>query len=421
MQRPFIAFFCIAFSFCLYACFPKEKDKNNSQAIDTTAGLPETLPQAQIDEKFLNLVKEIKPTKFVVYANDVEQFFRTKIAPQIEEEKEFAGFLSRQVIDELGLPQMEFAKGNKVWIQNKWINKNFIVLLAGVSPDGMLREELHYYLLTFSLEGKLINYIPWALFREISPSIETKSFSTWEEYKVKSHFEQIFYGQFQQKRYVKTITEYQIDERGWFEKVSDKKRESFEDNAEIEIADKKRMSEIYDIFPFQEEGFSLSERDIKVKEDEDNAFLEIEKSDEMSPPKTVYFTYFVDNSQNKTFGHQYYAMGTVGDSDYNTEFYRIEGKMWKNVTDEICPTLSFKDFWDSSEELPPLKIFNRFAIKYQLPQNGTTVVATLEEQSLVDADIDLKAFERYKRKITYRKIDLKWNMDKGVFEIGKKY
>ena len=404
----------------LYACSSKNKNEENKQAIDTTAGLPETLPQAQIDEKFLNLVKEIRPAKFVMYATDVEKHFRDKIAPQIEEGKDFAGFLPHQLIVEMGIPQTEFSKEHKVWIQNKWVQQNFILLLLGASPNGMLQEQTDYYLLTFSLEGNFLDYISWASFAEISPSIDRKSFSVWNEYEIKAHFEDIFYTMTNQKRFVKTIIEYQINEKGIFEKILHTKRESLEEGENIDIEEEKSISKIYTLFPFQPEGFSLSDKNLKVKEDAGNAFLELEQSDEMSPPKLVYFTYFTDNSEKKTFGYQYFAQGTVGASDHEIQFYRVEGKKWRNITDEICPQLSFKDFWDSTNEMPSLKIRNHFQLKYQLPQVGTSILVTLEEQPLVDSGIDFEEFEKVKKQIRYKTIELKWNMEKGVFELGKK-
>ncbi len=402
-----------------WACSPKSSNQEPPKSIDTTSGLPETLPQAQIDEKFLNLVKEIKPAKFVMYADEVEKNFRAKIAPQIEEGKDFTGFLPPKLSQEMGLPQVEFGKAFKVWIQNKWVQKNFVMLLVGTSPNGMLMEQVDFYLLTFSLDGKLVDYAPWACFAEISPTTERKSFSTWNEHEVKAHFQEVHRNTTQQKKFVKTIIEYQISEKGLFEKISSIKRESFEENENIDL-EEKSISNIYALFPFQPEGFSLSDKNLKVKEDAANGFLELEQSGEMSPPKFVYFTYFTDNSQNKTFGYQYFAQGTVGASDHNTQFFRVEGKTWKNVTDEICPLLSFKDFWGNDAEIPALKIRNHFQIKYQLPQAGTQVLATLEEIPLIDAGIEPEQFEKVLKQIRYKTIELNWNMDKGVFEIGKK-
>ncbi len=403
----------------LWACSPKSSNQEPPQAIDTTAGLPETLPQAQIDEKFLKLVKEIKPAKFVMYADEVEKKFRAKIAPQIEEGKDFTGFLPPQISQEMGLPQVEFGKAFKMWIQNKWVQKNFVLLLVGTSPNGMLMEQVDFYLLTFSLDGKLVDYAPWARFAEISPTTERKSFSTWNEYEVKVHFQEVYHSTTQQKKFVKTLIEYQISEKGLFEKISSIKRESFEENENIDL-EEKSISNIYALFPFQPEGFSLSDKNLKVREDAANAFLELEQSDEMSPPTFVYFTYFTDNSQNKTFGYQYFAQGTVGANDHDTQFFRVEGKTWKNVTDEVCPLLSFKDFWGNDAEMPSLKVRNYFQIKYQLPQTGTQILATLEEIPLVDAGIEPEQFEKALKQIRYKIIELDWNMDKGVFEIGKK-
>lgn len=402
-----------------WACSPKSSNQESPKSIDTTAGLPETLPQAQIDEKFLNLVKEIKPAKFVMYADEVEKTFRTKIIPYFDEGKDFTGFLAPKLSQEMGLPQVEFGKEFKVWIQNKWVEKNFVLLLVGTSPNGMLLEQVDFYLLSFSLDGKLLDYIPWAKFAEISPTTERKSFSAWNEYEAKAHFQEIYRNTTQQKKFVKTIIEYQISEKGLFEKLSSIKRESFEENENVDL-EEKSISNIYALFPFQPEGFSLSDKNLKVREDATNAFLELEQSNEMSPPIFVYFTYFSDNLQNKTFGYQYFAQGTVGASDHDTQFYRVEGKTWKNVTDEICPFLSFKDFWGNDAEMPSLKIRNHFQIKYQLPQAGTQVLATLEQIPLVDAGIEPEQYEKALKQIRYKTIELKWNMDKGVFEIGKK-
>ncbi|MFN3316389.1 MAG: hypothetical protein ACK40K_06230, partial [Raineya sp.] len=67
MQKLFLI---LAFLILLSSCSKKEQKQTQMQAIDTTAGLPETLPQAQIDEKFLNYIKEIRPARFVMYEDD---------------------------------------------------------------------------------------------------------------------------------------------------------------------------------------------------------------------------------------------------------------------------------------------------------------------------------------------------------------
>ncbi|MFN3315396.1 MAG: hypothetical protein ACK40K_01185, partial [Raineya sp.] len=72
---------------------------------------------------------------------------------------------------------------------------------------------------------------------------------------------------------------------------------------------------------------------------------------------------------------------------------------WKNVTDEICPQLTFKDFWGNSDEMPALKIRNYFQIKYQLPQAGTSVLVTLEEIPLIDSGIEPNEFEKVLKKL----------------------
>lgn len=403
------------------ACSPKNKDKNqtSSQVVDTSNSFPEALPQALKDERFLNLVKDIKPAKFVVYADEAQRSFRTKIAPQIEDEKDFVGFLPTKLTQEMGLPQVEFGKENWVWIQNKWVQKNFVLLLVGTSPKGMLREQVDFYLVTFQLNGKFIDYIPWAYFAEISPTTEKKSFSFWNEFEVKAHFEEVKHST-EQKRYIKTIITYELSEKGKFEQTSFIRRESLENNEDIVLDEEKSIAELYALFPFQPEGFSLSSPNLKVNEDKSNAFLELEQSDDMSPPRIVYFTYFTDNEKRKTFGYQYFAQGTVAANEQDIQFFRVEGKMWKNVTDEIFPLLSFKDFWESSAELPELKIRNHFQIKYQLPQKGTNIIATLEEIPLIDANIEPEQFEKVKKQITYKTIELNWNMDKAIFEIRKK-
>lgn len=403
------------------ACSPKNKDKNqtNSQVVDTSNSFPEALPQALKDERFLNLVKEIKPAKFVVYANEVERNFRTKIAPQIEDEKDFAGFLSNKLTQEMGLPQVEFGKENWVWIQNKWVQKNFVLLLVGTSPKGMLREQVDFYLLTFQFNGKFIDYIPWAHFAEISPTTEKKSFSLWNEYEIKAHFEEVKHST-EQKRYIKTVITYELSEKGKFEQASFVKRESLEKTEDINLGEEEVISELYKQFPFQPDGFALSSPNLKVKEYKANAFLELEQSDDMSPPRIVYFTYFTDKEGKKTFAYQYFAQGTVAASEHDIQFFRVEGKMWRNVTDEICPLLSFRDFWGNSAEMPELKIRNCFQIKYQLPQKGTTIIATLEEIPLIDSEIEPEFFEKIKKQIRYKAIELNWNMDKATFEIGEK-
>lgn len=401
----------------LFACSSKEKDTKQVKK-DSTTGVPEKLPEAQKDERFLNLLKDIPDTRFYVYASDLQTYFTTKIIPAIENGKMTAGLISSEQVEALELPDSNFGEKNVVWIRSKMVDENYIVLLVGASPKDFLQDDFSYYLVSFSLAGKYIAHIPFASFQEISPSTDTKSQSFWNKYQVKSQIEKTFYDHTEKtKRFTQETIDYEISPRGLFNIISKKLKRNYSDQNNLDMDDNS-IDGLYAMFPFKVEGFNESSPDIKEKIDKENGFMSLENT---KTAEKVVFTYFIDHASGKTFAQQYLTAEGDGGSIYETYFFVYGNSTWTDVTEDICPSITLKDFWGGEKNVPPRKYQQFFTISYELPQQGTTVKACLRELSTVDRGIDLEEFEKYTKKIRYQTIELNWNMDEGKFEIGKKY
>jgi len=401
----------------LAACSSKKTETEQLKRDTTSAS--ETLPEAQKDERFLNLLKDVPDARFYVYASDLQTYFTTKVVPSIENGKMTAGLISSEQVETLGLPDTIFGDKNVVWIRNKMMEENYIVLLVGASPKDFLQDDFSYYLVSFSLAGKYIAHVPLATFQELSPSTDTKSHSFWNRYQVKAQIDKTFYDHTEKtKRFTQETIDYEISSRGLFNVISRKLKRNYSDQNNLDMDDN-TIDGFYAMFPFKVEGFEEANSDTKERIDKENGYMSLERAKGM--PEKVVFTYFIDHASGKTFAHQYFMEGGDGASVYETYFFVYGNSTWTDVTEDICPSISLKDFWEGEKSVPPRKYQRFFAISYELPQQGTTVKACLREQSTTDKGVDLEEFDKYKKKIRYRTIELNWNMDEGKFEMGKKY
>ncbi|NPV02194.1 MAG: hypothetical protein HPY53_12525 [Brevinematales bacterium] len=157
--------------------------------------------------------------------------------------------------------------------------------------------------------------------------------------------------------------------------------------------------------------------------DKKNAFIKIFWADEYTSSE-ITFCYFIKSDNKKIFGFNniYY---TDGYYFHKAKFFLYENGEWVDVSQEILKNLGFSCFWSETKSLPDKK-YQEFEIEYILPQYGTTVKAVFHEWDwpLCECDMDMKWWKYYKKvmkQIKYRKIDLLWDKEKGVFTIGKKY
>lgn len=173
--------------------------------------------------------------------------------------------------------------------------------------------------------------------------------------------------------------------------------------------------------------------------DEKNAYLKLE--DTISElPRTLELTYFKSSDGVKTIAVFEIAIG--GDCDsYTMSFYNTDGYMWLKVNDEVLPQFSFrKNFWGKNDKLPTDKYMDIDANlnwHYELPRFGTTIkvypvglgegicfndtrLSGIEEFGNIE-NRETFLYKTYPQTIESRKfkyLELKWNKEKGVFELG---
>lgn len=154
--------------------------------------------------------------------------------------------------------------------------------------------------------------------------------------------------------------------------------------------------------------------------DEANAFIQI--TDSEMPIDFIRFKCFTDSKGNKVFGFQYVSAiinGTLAVP--RAEFYTYQDDEWQEVTDKVCPQLTFADFWGKSTL--PDKALQEYNLELVMPQEGTTVLAKSTPANKFQFVYDnmpegyLETFQKSK----FKTITLNWNEKKGVFEVGKKY
>ncbi|MBN2077817.1 MAG: hypothetical protein JW838_02555 [Spirochaetes bacterium] len=124
--------------------------------------------------------------------------------------------------------------------------------------------------------------------------------------------------------------------------------------------------------------------------------------------------------------------GTGG--EYGIAFLEYRNRAWKDVTARVLPTMSYRDFLRKGFDTAPFEgvmkrvnggggrfIEPQFIVT--LPRHGTVVTVALHLKALRGADVtdaDLEVVEKVRSGQAIKVIELNWNMEKGVFEIGKK-
>ncbi len=148
--------------------------------------------------------------------------------------------------------------------------------------------------------------------------------------------------------------------------------------------------------------------------DKKNAYLSIlDNTDELESRFSM--CYFVKADKTKLIAVSYYGAG--GDCDsYLLKFYTYAAGKWTDETKKVLPTISLKQFNVQEKEFLPVDFL------YTLPQFGTSIsvkASPVCEQSGEVRGMDFMTyFEKFK-KLPYKNLSLKWNKDKGIFEVGE--
>jgi len=185
------------------------------------------------------------------------------------------------------------------------------------------------------------------------------------------------------------------------------------------LSNSQSIQEFYDLFKHDRRKPTQNSATNQATIDEKNAFIKIQNPQDADD--AISFKAFAKEDKSKVFGFQYSAsQPELGIFMTRTEFYVYKNNEWQDVTEQVCPSLGFKDFW-GSKPLPE-RLLNEYNLHLILPQTGTTVVAksapaTKEQFPYSNLPKEYtKTFEKRK----FKAIDLKWNKTTGKFEIGKK-
>lgn len=124
--------------------------------------------------------------------------------------------------------------------------------------------------------------------------------------------------------------------------------------------------------------------------------------------------------------------GTGG--EYGIAFLEYRNRSWRDVTARVMPAISYRDFLVKGFDAAPFEgvmkrvnggggrfIEPQFIVT--LPRHGTVVTVELHLKALRGVGVtdgDLEIVEKVRSARAIRVIELNWNMEKGIFEIGKK-
>ena len=165
---------------------------------------------------------------------------------------------------------------------------------------------------------------------------------------------------------------------------------------------------------------------VKIHVDEQNNFLEL-KDKEMGGIFTLQLSLY-----KKSNGETLIALvKNHMDIFLHGEIHilKLRNGRWNDVTKEIMPSLTYKDFVEQTVSLaasafnPQLNHHLEFG--YQLPhEKGTNASAQMQTQILKEKcdskDPSVSEYCDSLHEISYSTIDLKWNAKEGKFVVGQK-
>jgi hypothetical protein len=151
----------------------------------------------------------------------------------------------------------------------------------------------------------------------------------------------------------------------------------------------------------------------KVLLDKKNGYLSI--IDEVNGLEfKLEMCYFIRTDKTKTIAVSYYQVG--GDCDSRLlKFYTYSNAKWTDITKTVLPMVSLKDYGIAEKDFMPIDFI------YKIPQFGTSIYVDAkfpceQDERLRGKDM-MPAFNKYKA-WALKKLELKWNKGKGIFEKG---
>lgn len=186
------------------------------------------------------------------------------------------------------------------------------------------------------------------------------------------------------------------------------------------LSNSQSIQEFYELFTHDYRKSSQNTQTNQVIIDEKNAFIKIQNTKDTDD--VVRFKCFTKEDKSKVFGFQYSAsQPDLGLFMTRTEFYVFKNKQWEEVSNDVLPSLRFKDYW-GNQPLPEGLLFE-FNLDLTLPQTGTTILAKSYPAVSVQFPYSNtpKDYTQIFEKRKFKTIKLIWNKKNGKFDIGKKF
>jgi hypothetical protein len=180
------------------------------------------------------------------------------------------------------------------------------------------------------------------------------------------------------------------------------------------------ISDFFKQFPYKQPGTQFKDLpNNRLYASNSDNFINIENIADMTTEQS--FIAFTKADGSKIFGYRYYENGgTEYESVYSTRFYKQEKGKWVEVP-EVLLLLGYDTFWGTNTPLPPKEYLHKFVIDYLLPRSGNTMLVRLRVQPIFPEDnLDKVKLQQYAKSFRYGQIQLIWNPQKGIFELGKK-
>ncbi len=155
-----------------------------------------------------------------------------------------------------------------------------------------------------------------------------------------------------------------------------------------------------------------------------NAYLNVRFKDENGNDNDITMTYFTCADSSRIIGVSSCFMFD-GAPSYKHHFLRYRGGKFVEVTKNVLPGLSFKDFMRKGASIPARmdEYLMSTTANFVLPRNGTSIRVEMKNKHpyLPDCDIEFPEdlyLAIYKSRI-YKEIEMNFDREKGVFTIGR--
>lgn len=178
--------------------------------------------------------------------------------------------------------------------------------------------------------------------------------------------------------------------------------------------------DLFKIFPYKQPGTLFKDLpNNRVYADNRSGYVNIENISDMTTEQS--FAVFTKKDGSKIYGYRYYENGGAEyESIYITRFYKFEEGKWQEVS-EVLLLLGYDTFWGNTTPMPAKEYLHKFVIDYELPRSGNVMLVRLRQQRIFPEDkLDKALLQQYAKQFLHKQIQLIWNAEKGMFELGKK-